>query len=145
MFTLIQCDVKGDPVQFRGVLSEEITANCLASADLYRRIGFVEPWVSYLAVDSGTVVGGGAFVGPPKDNRVEIAYYTLKEFEGKGFGMNIARHLVAIAIDAEPAITVSAFTLPAPNASNRILIKLEFKFFGLAHDSDAGEVWEWRA
>jgi hypothetical protein len=32
-----------------------------------RRIGFVEPWVGYVAVDDGEGVGGGAFVGAPHD------------------------------------------------------------------------------
>jgi len=42
------------------------------------------------------------------------------------------------------ADALTAFTLPEPNASARIVERLGFRLAGLAHDKDAGEVWEWR-
>ena len=143
--TLIRCAADGSPVEPVAALPVEITANCAATADLYRRVGFVEPWVGYVAVNAGSAVGGGAFVGPPRGNRVEIAYYTLKEFEGRGFATQTAAGLVAIARRSLPGIVITAFTLPAENASTRILRRLGFEQVGLARDPDAGEVWEWRA
>jgi RimJ/RimL family protein N-acetyltransferase len=115
-----------------------------ANADLYRRVGFVPPWVSYVAVDDGCAVGGGAFVGPPRDNSVEIAYFTLKEFEGRRYATRTATELVAIARNANPGIVIRAFTLRESNASTKILQRLGLKVFGEAKDPDAGDVWEWR-
>jgi ribosomal-protein-alanine N-acetyltransferase len=143
-FTLIRCATDGSPVEPVAALPAEIEAKCTATADLYRRVGFVEPWVGYVAVDAGSAVGGGAFVGPPRENRVEIAYYTLKEFEGRGFATQTAAGLVAIARRSLPGIVITAFTLPEQNASTRILQRLGFELFGDARDPDAGDVWEWR-
>jgi RimJ/RimL family protein N-acetyltransferase len=89
-------------------------------------------------------VGGGAFVGPPQDGLVEIAYYTLKDHEGRGHASRTAAALVAIARRHDPQLTLRAFTLMEHNASTRILGKLGFRIVGTAQDDDAGEVWEWR-
>lgn len=126
-------------------MPEPLVQACEQSAALYRRIGYQSPWVSYVATDANRGVGGGAFVGAPLDGVVEIAYFTLPEFSGRGYATLTARHLVAIAQRAIPDIVLKAFTLPQVNASTRILEQLGFKRTGLAQDADAGEVWEWRA
>ena len=100
---------------------------------------------SYVAVDHGRAVGGGAFVGPPRENRVEIAYFTLTELQGFGYATRTATELVAIARNANPGILICAFTLRESNASTRILQRLGLKLFGDAQDPDAGDVWEWRS
>lgn len=144
-FALVRCTADGKPVEPIPALPAEIAANCASTAGLYRHVGFVEPWVGYVAVDAGRAVGGGAFVGTPRDNRVEIAYYTLKEFEGRGYATRTAAELMAIAPTARPGIVITAFTLPEQNPSTRILQRLGFELFGNAQDQDAGDVWEWRA
>ena len=98
--------------------------NCEATAALYGRIGYVEPWVGYVAVDDGRCVGGGAFVGPPKDNCVEIAYFTLKHMEGQGYATLTAAGLVDIARRSHPQIQLKAYTLQEENPSTRILRRL---------------------
>jgi [ribosomal protein S5]-alanine N-acetyltransferase len=90
-------------------------------------------------------VGGGAFVGPPRDGRVEIAYFTAPELEGRGYATCTAANLCTIARGARSDIVITAFTLPETNASTAILTKLGLKYFGKAVDPDAGEVWEWRS
>lgn len=144
-FSLIRCAADGNPVEPVAALPAEIASNCAATAELYRRVGYLEPWVGYVAVGAGSAVGGGAFVGPPRENRVEIAYYTLKEFEGRGFATQTAAGLVGIARRSLPGIVIAAFTLPEQNASTRILQHLGFEHIGHARDPDAGDVWEWRA
>jgi [ribosomal protein S5]-alanine N-acetyltransferase len=126
-------------------MPEQLIAACAKSADLYSRIGYHAPWVSYVAVESGRGVGGGAFVGAPRDGLIEIAYFTLEEFQGRGYATQTARQLVALARQATPSVALRAFTLPRTNASTRILERLGFTLAGMAHDEDAGEVWEWRA
>jgi len=144
-FSLIRCDQNGDPVQSISDMTEELAANCQATADLYRRMGYMEPWVGYVAVVNSRGVGGGAFVGPPKDGYVEIAYFTLKEEQGQRYASQTAAGLVAIARAHDPNIKLKAFTLKEENPSTRILRHLGFSFTGIAQDADAGEVWEWRA
>jgi [ribosomal protein S5]-alanine N-acetyltransferase len=143
-FSLVRCGADGIPlIPIRNV-PDAIIATYAANADLYRRVGFLPPWVSYLAVDDGRPVGGGAFVGPPRDDRVEIAYFTLKDLEGLRYATRTASELVAIARNADPGIVIGAFTLRETNASTKILQRLGLRLFGDAQDSDAGDVWEWR-
>jgi ribosomal-protein-alanine N-acetyltransferase len=144
-FSLVRCGANGSPLTPISDVPEQIIATYAANADLFRRVGFVPPWVSYVAVDDGRAVGGGAFVGPPRDNRVEIAYFTLKELEGFRYATRIATELVAIARNANPGITIAAFTLREFNASTKILQRLGLRLFGDAQDPDAGDVWEWRS
>jgi len=144
-FSLVRCNADGSPVTRISDVPEAIVVTYAANADLYRRVGFVPPWVSYVAVDDGRAVGGGAFVGPPRENRVEIAYFTLKELEGLRYATRTASELVAIARKANPGIIIAAFTLRECNASTKILQRLGLRLFGDAQDPDAGDVWEWRS
>ena len=50
-----------------------IKQNCQATAEFYKVIGFAPPWIGYVSLNEGRNVGGGAFKGPPRNNRVEIA------------------------------------------------------------------------
>ena len=143
-FSLVRCRADGSPLTPISDVAEEIVATYAANADLYRRVRFIPPWVSYVAVDAGRAVGGGAFVGPPRDNRVEIAYFTCKELQGLGYATRTATALVEIARSANPSLVISAFTLRESSASTKILQRLGFKLFGDAQDPDAGDVWEWR-
>jgi len=144
-FSLIACDERGVPVEPTLELPEALVANCVATAELYGRIGFEPPWIGYVAVVDNRAVGGGAFVGPPKDGCVEIAYYTRDSECGNGYASRTAATLVAMARAHDPAIVLKAFTLKEENASTRILRRLGFEMVGVAEDADAGEVWAWRA
>ena len=143
-FSLVPCGADGSPLTPILDVPEAVVATYAANADLHRRVGFIPPWVSYVAVNDGRAVGGGAFVGPPRENRVEIAYFTVAELEGHGYATRTAIELVAIARSANPEITITAFTLRENNASTKILRRLGLKLFGDAQDPDAGAVWEWR-
>jgi RimJ/RimL family protein N-acetyltransferase len=142
--SLIRCDRSGNPVQLIPDMAEELIANCQATADLYRRVGYVEPWVGYVAIVNGRGVGGGAFVGPPNEGWVEIAYFTLEKEQGQRYASQTAAALVAMARAHDPNIRLKAFTLKEENPSTRILRHLGFERAGTAHDADEGEVWEWR-
>lgn len=143
-FSLEPCGEDGRPLTPISVVAEAIVATYTASAALYRRVGFVPPWISYIAVEDGRAVGGGAFVGAPREHRVEMAYFTLRELEGQGYATRTATELIAIARNANPGIVITAFTLRESNASTRILRRLGLRLFGDAKDADAGDVWEWR-
>ena len=143
-FSLIRCGIDGLPVVPISLVSDAIRSTYAATADLYRRVGFVEPWVSYIAASSDQAVGGGAFIGSPRKNRVEIAYFTLPEFEGRSYATQTATKLLAIARKTIPNIVITALTLPEHNASTTILHRLGFSLVGNSCDPDAGDVWEWR-
>lgn len=140
---LIAINQSGEPVRGLASLPDPAKENCAATASFYDVVGFVPPWIGYLSLCEGQVVGGGGFKGPPLDDKAEIAYYTLPEFEGRGFATATARELVKLARAADPKIVVTAQTLPVPNASNALLKKLGFTFEGVVHHSEDGEVWEW--
>ncbi len=144
MFALHPIGRDGRPVGELAPLGDELAAACRQTAELYVRVGYEPPWVGYVAVHEGRGIGGGAFVGAPRAGMVEIAYFTLPEFAGRGYATRTATELVAIARQTLPEIIIKAFTLPQANASTRILTRLGFTRTGFAHDADAGEVWEWR-
>jgi [ribosomal protein S5]-alanine N-acetyltransferase len=115
-----------------------------AMCQMYQAQGFAPPWIGYFAQEDGAVVGTCAFKGPPQDGRVEIAYFTFPEHEGRGIATEMARQLVALARRAAPGITVAAQTLPEENASTTVLHKLGFQNTGLLNHPEDGPVWEWR-
>ena len=74
-----------------------------AQLALYERTGAVAPWIGYFARAGETLVGACSFTGMPADGAVEIAYFTIPPYEGRGIASQMAGLLVAIAM-AEPDI-----------------------------------------
>ncbi len=143
MIRLVQINqdaLAAEPVPEATPLSREVLA---ANASMYRRSGFHPPWVAYLVIDKGRCVGTCAFKGAPRENRVEIAYFTFPEYEGQGLATQMAEALVDIACAEIPGITVTAQTLREENASTHILAKLGFQRVATVEDEEAGLVWEW--
>ncbi|HEY5078225.1 MAG TPA: GNAT family N-acetyltransferase, partial [Opitutaceae bacterium] len=101
------------------------------------------PWVAYLGMERDACVGTCAFTGPPREGRVEIAYFTFPGHEGRGVATRMAGELVAIARTAAPEVLVTAHTLQEEGASTRILRRLGFVLEGpLTHPRD-GPIWVW--
>jgi [ribosomal protein S5]-alanine N-acetyltransferase len=141
---LIPIDRSGSPGDGCPQLDELATGVCGATALLYDKVGYAAPWLGYLALlDDSIVVGACSFKGAPVSGKVEIAYFTFPEFEGRGIATSMAHELVILARATEPGIIVTAQTLPERNASARILEKLGFAQMGTGVDPDVGEVWEW--
>ena len=132
--------VPADGVTERSAIAADV---CAATARFYATVGWIPPWVGYLVVSNEQVVGACSFKGPPAAGKVEIAYFTFPEFEGKGLATAMAQELMALAERTEPGIRITAQTLPQQNASTRILEKLGFERTGTAVDREVGEVWEW--
>lgn len=122
------------------MLSEQ---QIIQTAAHYQKAGFRPPWIGYLSVHKNHYVGGGAFVAAPMNGQVEIAYYTVPEFEGKGIATATAQALLDIAEQTDNRLTVIAKTLPQINASTRILSKLGFCHTGVTIDDEVGEAWLW--
>ncbi|MCC7362286.1 MAG: GNAT family N-acetyltransferase [Anaerolineales bacterium] len=141
--SLIPIDREGRPQGYSGALPAVAADTCRAMAQLYASVGYETPWVGYLALAGETLVGTCAFKSPPQAGRVEIAYFTFPEYEGHGYASAMAAHLVALAQAQNPAILVTAQTLPERNASHRILEKHGFQPVGTLHHPEAGLVLEW--
>lgn len=114
-----------------------------ATRQLYAEQGHHPPWISYLAFVGDEMVGGGAFVGPPTAEGVEIAYFTRSDLEGQGHAGHTAAALMAIARAADPVLPIWAKTLRQENASTRILRRLGFCFTGIVQDHEIGDAWRW--
>lgn len=144
---LVALDRRGETLETGLALPSELVANNRGLAEFLEQVGFEPPWVGYVCLaragGAERAVGGGAFKGPPRDGRVEIAYFTLEAERGRGHAAATARWLVAIARAADPRLIVCAETLPEANASTRILERLGFVVTGTALDAEAGPVWHW--
>jgi len=142
-FRLVACDANGRPDELIAELPSPIAEACKGCSDLYKRLGYMPPWVSYIALYSDFPVGSGAFVGPPVGNRVEIAYFTVPEHERRGFATLTAQGLVAIARECQPNVEIFAKTAPESNASTAILKNIGFELIGTTIDHEIGEAWAW--
>lgn len=139
------------PIQRDGSITEDLGALPAiasevkaAAAQLYESAGFEPPWICYLAITNERVVGTCGFKGAPGQGRVEIAYFTFPGYEGKGVATQMARKLLLVAGNAIPEVVIAAQTLPARNASHRILEKLDFSCIGPLEHPEDGTVLEWR-
>lgn len=141
---LVACGEDGFPLGagWPAIRGELLTV-CRASAEHHRKVGFTPPWAGYLLCRGGEFVGGGAFVAPPENGRVEIAYFTLPRHERQGLGTTTAAMLVEIAHRTDPGLELWAKTLPFENASTAILRSLGFRHAGFAEDDDVGDAWAW--
>jgi RimJ/RimL family protein N-acetyltransferase len=109
----------------------------------FEQVGFVPPWIGYVALENSAPVGTCAFKSPPVDGRVEIAYATFPGFEGRGIATAMATELVRIARQANNNLAICAQTLPVESASTAILQKLGFRLVGPVEHPEDGTVWEW--
>lgn len=104
-----------------------------------------DPWVhgfSIVHLETGITVGQCGFKGPPDpDGVVEIAYGVASDQERQGYATEAARGLIAYALGVDQVKVVRAHTLPASNASKRVLAKCGFQFVGEINDPEDGLVW----
>ena len=134
-------------------LQEDKTDQMYTSADcqqllemydgFYPQIGFNPPWIGYFVIDGNKVVGSCGFVGQPATGKVEIAYWTFPEFEGKGIASFACRELIELSYKTAPEIIITAKTAPEHNASTKILEKNNFVFTEIVQDEEIGDAWLW--
>lgn len=111
---------------------------------LYERIGYQEPWVGYFATINDEIIGSCGFKNlPGKDNKVEIAYTTMPEFEGKGYASEMCRQLIELCLKTDSSVIISAQTLKTNVPSHKILTKNRFRQTGVIIDDEYGEIMEW--
>lgn len=113
------------------------------SVDYFNVVGYNPPWIGYFAWQEGQFVGAAGFKGQPVEGKVEIAYGTFERFRHQGVGAEICKLLVELSRETDPAVRITARTLPENNYSTRILEKNGFTKLGMVYDKDDGNVWEW--
>ncbi|MDZ4676737.1 MAG: GNAT family N-acetyltransferase [Oligoflexia bacterium] len=140
---LVPIALSGHPERANLELPDEAKAICSQLPSYYDRMDYFPPWIWYLAVEESTVLGTCAFKTPPRDNKVEIAYYTFGKNVGQGVATLMVTKLIEIAQKKKPGIIVYAQTLPKENASTKVLTKLNFTHIGMVKHPTDGDVWEW--
>jgi ribosomal-protein-alanine N-acetyltransferase len=80
--------------------------------EYYPKIGFHFPWIGYFVKRDNHIIGCCGFTGPPVNNRVEVSYYTFKQFEGQGMSTESCKKLISIAKQKDPSLIVFAKTAP---------------------------------
>jgi [ribosomal protein S5]-alanine N-acetyltransferase len=111
--------------------------------EYYLKIGFNLPWVGYFVIRENQIVGSCGFTGQPKNGKVEIAYWTFKEFEKQGIASFSCGELIKISQQTNPTIIVIAKTAPEYNASTKILQNNGFTFTQIVQDEEIGDAWLW--
>jgi len=124
-------------------LAGTAAAVCQGTAEMYKTTGFTLPWIGYLAMSAGQIVGTCAFKTAPSDGAVEIAYFTFPGQEGQGVATAMARQLIDIAYANDRSLKIIAHTPPERSASNAVLQKIGFLLLGDWEDPVDGPVWEW--
>ena len=126
--------------------TSEVVAQVIdATISLYARRGYVEPWIGYLGVEDGRVVGSCGFAGPLVDGEAEIAYFAFPGCEGRGVATRMATELLRSCREAADLAggRFIAHTLPEEGPSTTILRKLGFRNVGAIDHSEDGVVWKW--
>ncbi|WP_229367571.1 GNAT family N-acetyltransferase [Telluribacter humicola] len=113
------------------------------SIDYFERVGYEPPWIGYYAQVGDKLVGSGGYKGPPKDGTIEIDYGIFPAFQGQGYGTEICRQLVQLAVQTDPSVRITARTLPDNYASAGVLRKNGFEQVRTVQDEEDGEVLEW--
>lgn len=103
------------------VTATAIQKACIATQTLYGEVGYVPPWIGYLARSDGRMVGTCTFKSPPSNGKVEIGYFTFFENEGRGIATEMVAQLIAMTQRAHPGMIITAQKLNQENASNAIL------------------------
>jgi hypothetical protein len=129
---------------FAGRVSDIGNSAIQSTVELYSRVGWILPWIGYLAIEQDACVGTCAFTSAPRGGVVEIAYFTFPGYERTGVATRMATFLTSVAKERAPEIVVTAHTLPEENVSTLVLRKSGFVFSGpIDHEQD-GCIWVWR-
>lgn len=98
------------------------------------RVGWFS-WYALLrdATDAGSIlIGGGGFLGPPRDGVVQLGYSILPEFQRRGYATEMVRGLASWAF-VQPSVAVIAAEAEWANpASVRVLERSGFQAAGPA-------------
>jgi ribosomal-protein-alanine N-acetyltransferase len=90
-------------------------------------------WYALVAGDEAALpvlVGGGGFLGPPRDGVAKMGYSVLPQFQRQGYATEMVRALVNWALGQQGMVRIVAETEWANPASVRVLEKAGFVSVG---------------
>jgi GNAT superfamily N-acetyltransferase len=87
--------------------------------------------------ESGLVVGGIGYFGPPRSGEVEIGYGIVPSHQGRGYATEAVRAMTSWAKTDATVTTVVAGTDPDNPASQRVLEKVGFRCV------ERAALWHW--
>jgi RimJ/RimL family protein N-acetyltransferase len=104
-----------------------------------------QQWWTWLPIlkDENKLIGNCGYKGPPQNGSVEIGYEVIQAYRGIGLATEIAACLVDHAFNFPEVKQVIAHTLPAENASCKVLKKCGFLYNKEIIDPEDGLVWQW--
>ena len=92
-------------------------------------------------VAGGRLVGMCGYKGPPDGmGTVEIGYSLIEAEQRKGYGSAATAGLVERAFRDSRVMSVAGETLPALEASQKVMIRNGFRLVGSRTDDEAGEI-----
>ncbi|MFD3443719.1 GNAT family N-acetyltransferase [Microbacteriaceae bacterium 4G12] len=104
-----------------------------------------EPWVAWLAVRNGEVVGHTGFHGPPDQaGEVEISYTVLPELRGRGLAGELLDALVEWCAARDDVRSMRASISPGNTASLALVRRRGFERVGEQIDEEDGLEWIFR-
>jgi RimJ/RimL family protein N-acetyltransferase len=110
---------------------------------LYSRQGFSPPWIGYFVMREGKIAGACGFKNVPVNGKVEIAYWTFREYEHQGVATEVCNELVWLARRTDPSVVVTARTCSLSNTSSRVLRKNGFVHTDVIYDDECQDIFEW--
>ena len=137
-------NIRIDPGLRELFVSGEVSEQWLGSL---RSAEGADPWRHGFAVidnASESVIGSAGYKGAPDDEgAVEIAYAIVPSMQNRGYATEAASALVNYAFSDPRVRLLRAHTLPAKNASTRVLANNQFTYAGEIIDPEDGPVWRW--
>jgi RimJ/RimL family protein N-acetyltransferase len=123
--------------------AEEALADLGAVLAQFEQVARPPQWGQFWSHDvaRGRYVGLVGFKSAPRDDEVEIAYFTFPRLEGHGFATAAIRHLVEHSAGAVKRVI--AHTLPEEGSSSSALKRCGFALAGAVVDPEDGPVWRW--
>ena len=89
-------------------------------------------WYAVTTTDPATLIGGGGFMGPPKDSAVQSGYSVIEQYQRQGYATEMVNSLIKWAFSQSQCERVIAETEWANPASARVLNKIGFASVGAA-------------
>ena len=141
---LVSITISGAPAREVPELPEAAREALAGTAMLYREEGFEPPWIGYLVIV--TVNASAPAHSNARRGTDASSSPTSRSPDTRDA---VLRHACAassstLARRADPAIVITAQTLPERNASTRVLEKTGFRWDTELDHPEDGRIWEWR-
>lgn len=139
MLQMLGVDAANNWLQFPEAIAYSLDMLRSRSAEIHWGMYF------FILKDEKRLIGNGGYKGAPdSEGIVEIGYAIAPAYENLGLATEAAQGLITHAFGFENVKTIDAHTLAVTNASGRILQKCGMTKIAEKHDTEDGDIWQWR-